>query len=128
MKKLIYALLLFVLLLPSISIAGEIHGDCSFGYVPEAESFCADLSIRYDFWRISVMGGIETLMEKSTLTVFTFNPYRNVYYFETSITPFAPFYINIKHSCTHVILSKDKQFYDIYEDGNRTTISIGIKW
>ena len=128
MKKAMYTLLLFVLLMPSISIAGEIHGNFSFGYMPEAKSFCTDLSLEYDFWIISIMGGIETLAEKSTLNALTFNPYRNVYYFETQINPFGPFYIEGKHSCTHVILSKNKQFYDIYEDGNRTTISIGIKW
>lgn len=108
--------------------AGEIHGNFNFGYVPEAKSFCTDLNIRYDFWIVSLGGGIETLMEKSSTSALFFCPYRNIYYFETKIKPFKHLYFDFKHSCTHAIWSYEKQFYDKFESGNRTDISVGIEW
>ena len=128
MKKVIYSLILFIFLLPNAINAGEIHGNCSFGYIPEADSFCTDLCIRYCFWIISLGGGIETLMEKSSDSVLFFNPYRNVYYFGAEIKPCKHLCVEAKHSCTHAIWSYEKQFYDKFESGKRTTISVGIKW
>ena len=108
--------------------AGEIHGNFSFGYVPEAESFCTDLNISYDFWIVSLGGGIETLMDRSPVNAIFFCPYRNIYSFEASVKPFDYLYLNFKHSCTHPVFSYTKQFYDKFEGGNRTDISIGLEW
>lgn len=108
--------------------ASEIHGNFNFGYVLETESFCTDLSIRYDFWIISLGGGIETLMERSPTSAIFFCPYRNIYSFEAAIKPFDYLYLDFKHSCTHPVFSYTKQFYDKFEGGNRTDISIGIIW
>lgn len=124
---LIYLLIMF-LFLPSRARAGEVHGHFYFGYLVEDEDFVTDLCLSYEFWIITLRGEIETLMESSPWGTVFFCPYRNTYYFDINIRPFEHLFFDISHQCTHAVFSYSKQFYDKFEGGNRTTLSVGIRW
>lgn len=129
MNKILLAAALFIFLLfPLTSKADEIHGDFSFGYIPETEDYCVELTISYHFWILVLQGGYETLMEQSEDSSLFFHPYRDTYLFDFKIQPFEHLYFNLSHSCTHAVWSYEKLFYDRFEGGNRTTLSVGIRF
>ena len=120
--------MLCLMFIPVVVNAGEIHGDFSVGYITENDDFSTDLSISYELWIMEISGGIETLMERSPESPLFFCPYRNTYYIDCQIQPFRHLYFDFSHSCTHPVYSYDKQFWDKFEGGNRTTLKMGVQW
>lgn len=108
--------------------AAEIHGNAQVGYVPEVESFEAEIHLQYLPWSwLSFYGGMSILMEYHERSKFS--PYRNVYIVGTKVNLTENLYVDLYHHCAHlVIYDYEKQFYDEFGDGNKTKISVGIGW
>ena len=106
----------------------EIHGNVQVGYVPEVESFEAEINLQFIPWHwVSLYGGISVLMEHRE--EMKFSPYRNVYITGAKVNIIENLYVDLYHHCAHMVIYDYKnQFYDKFADGNKTRISVGIEW
>jgi len=114
--------------------AGEIHGQCLFGYITETNrSYQVELGLEYDFnllsFPVAIGGSYLTQMEFAGNNNIRFAPYNEQYRFFTEINPFEIFVIKYQHVCVHPVYSYEEQFVEHFEErGNKTVISAGIKW
>jgi hypothetical protein len=124
-------IVLFELVLPWKSHAGEIHGEFEVGYVPEIEGWMTSIELNYFPWTfLRIRGGVEVLMDAGGLgySGISFQPYRDTYSIGVALNLTKNVFVEMDHSCTHPVYSNYKQFYDKFEGGNRTTYTIGIQW
>jgi len=114
--------------------AGEIHGDCLFGYITEtSRNYQIELGLEYDFellsFPIAIGGSYLTQMEFAGDDNIRFAPYNEQYRFFTEINPFEIFIFRFQHACVHPVYSGEEQFEKHFEErGNKTVISMGIRW
>ncbi len=122
---------LFELVSPWRSHAGEVHGEFEVGYIPELEGWMTSIELDYFPWKpLRIRGGVEVLMDAGDLgySGLTFQPYRNMYFIGIKLNVTKILFLELDHSCTHPVYSNHYQFYDKFEGGNRTTYSVGIQW
>lgn len=125
-RKWIYLIsILLILFIPYI-ISADVHGKVEFGYVSEIEGFESIIEIEYrplDF--ISIYGGINTLMIYGG--DLRFRPYQDIYSIGLQLI-YKQLYFDMRHSCTHQVISGTERSHDKRQTGNKTKYSIGIIW
>jgi len=141
MNRLNLLLLIIVILLAVFMLlalfnnvhAGEIHGDFLFGYITETtRSYQVELGLEYDFellsFPVSVGGSYLTQMEFAGDHNIRFAPYNEQYRFFTEINPFKILVLRYQHLCSHLIDSDREDFNHFELRGDKTVISIGVRW
>ncbi len=128
MKKIM--LVLVFMFVVTMGAAAEFHGNIEMGYVPEVESFEAELNVHYLPWGwLDLSAGVVVLMKKDGEGLF-FNPYRDTYSVGATINFTENIYGALSHLCAHPVVSNSwtLDYWDSSFAGNKTKISIGLKW
>jgi len=113
--------------------AGEIHGYFNFGIITEtSRNYQVDLGIEYNFsllsFPVSIGGSYLTQMEFAGDHNIRFAPYNEQYRFFTEVNPFKILVFRYQHLCSHLIDSDKEDFNHFELRGDKTVISVGIKW
>ena len=129
MKKLIW--LVVFMFVVTMGIAVEFHGNVELGYIPEVDSFEAELEVYYLPWEwLNLRVGVNILMLKSDNGLL-FNPYRDTYSIGAMINFTENIYFDLSHLCAHPVYSNTWGTLKYWDDsfaGNKTKIAIGLKW
>jgi hypothetical protein len=142
LKKILITIVILVVLYMVLTLfvfpiradAGEFHGEFLFGYIPQTDSsFQAELSIRYEFnlfkLAMSVGGAYVTQMDFAGKSGLFFQPYNEQYHFITQINFTEWLFFKYHSLCVHPVYSNAEQFQEHFEErGNKTVLSLGVKW